>query len=198
MLPRMRLILGSSSACRRAFSTHRNLRSVNWLWPSVLIGAPVLAYTFQAFSLANSIRLDDENVSSRDRFSETSQLPPDAPAEGGQEGAFNEETGEINWDCPCLGGMAKGPCGEEFKAAFSCFVFSESEPKGADCVEKFFGMQECFRKYPEVYKDELRDDDELESSNESPTSVNIEQEDKVENPELNGLEESAKRSLSKE
>ena len=25
---------------------------------------------------------------------------------------------EINWDCPCLGGMAHGPCGEEFKAAF--------------------------------------------------------------------------------
>ena len=29
--------------------------------------------------------------------------------EAGQEGAFNPETGEINWDCPCLGGMAHGP-----------------------------------------------------------------------------------------
>lgn len=29
--------------------------------------------------------------------------------------------GDINWDCPCLGGMAHGSCGQEFKDAFSCF-----------------------------------------------------------------------------
>jgi intermembrane space import and assembly protein 40 len=57
--------------------------------------------------------------------------------EAGQQGAFNPETGEINWDCPCLGGMADGPCGEQFKAAFSCFVYSTEEPKGMDCIEKF-------------------------------------------------------------
>ena len=57
--------------------------------------------------------------------------------EAGQEAAFNPETGEINWDCPCLGGMAHGPCGEEFKAAFSCFVYSKEEPKGIECIEKF-------------------------------------------------------------
>lgn len=57
--------------------------------------------------------------------------------EAGQQGAFNPETGEINWDCPCLGGMATGPCGEEFKAAFSCFVYSKEEPKGVECIEKF-------------------------------------------------------------
>ena len=57
--------------------------------------------------------------------------------EAGQEGAFNPETGEINWDCPCLGGMADGPCGEQFKAAFSCFVYSTEEPKGMECIEKF-------------------------------------------------------------
>jgi intermembrane space import and assembly protein 40 len=57
--------------------------------------------------------------------------------EAGQQGAFNPETGEINWDCPCLGGMAHGPCGEDFKAAFSCFVFSEEDPKGMDCIDKF-------------------------------------------------------------
>lgn len=47
--------------------------------------------------------------------------------------------------------MADGPCGEEFKAAFSCFVYSEAEPKGMDCVEKFKGMQDCFRLHPEIY-----------------------------------------------
>jgi len=47
--------------------------------------------------------------------------------------------------------MADGPCGEQFKAAFSCFVYSEAEPKGMDCVEKFKGMQDCFREHPEIY-----------------------------------------------
>lgn len=65
------------------------------------------------------------------------KTPEQLEEEAGQQGAFNPETGEINWDCPCLGGMAHGPCGEEFKAAFSCFVYSNEEPKGMDCIDKF-------------------------------------------------------------
>ncbi|KAJ2303931.1 Oxidoreductase, partial [Coemansia sp. Cherry 401B] len=84
-----------------------------------------------------------------------------------QAQAFNPETGEINWDCPCLGGMAHGTCGEEFKAAFSCFVYSEEEPKGMDCVEVFKAMQECFRAHPEEYADELDEDDEEETDGET-------------------------------
>ncbi|OJJ07064.1 hypothetical protein ASPVEDRAFT_355367 [Aspergillus versicolor CBS 583.65] len=80
--------------------------------------------------------------------------------EASQEAAFNPDTGEINWDCPCLGGMAYGPCGEDFRAAFSCFVYSEEEPKGIDCVDKFKAMQDCFRQHPDVYGAELEDDDE--------------------------------------
>ena len=75
------------------------------------------------------------------------------------ESAFDERTGEINWDCPCLGGMADGPCGEEFKKAFSCFVFSEAEPKGIDCIEHFKHMQDCFRQHPDVYADEIEADE---------------------------------------
>lgn len=89
----------------------------------------------------------------------------EAEAEG--EGAFNPETGEINWDCPCLGGMAHGPCGPEFREAFSCFVFSKEEPKGMDCIDKFQTMQNCFRQYPDVYKGELEDDEELDEALES-------------------------------
>ncbi|AET40879.1 Mia40p Ecym_7022 [Eremothecium cymbalariae DBVPG len=77
-----------------------------------------------------------------------------------QESAYDPGTGEINWDCPCLGGMAHGPCGEEFKAAFSCFVYSEADPKGIDCVEKFQAMQTCFRQYPEHYAEQLKNDEE--------------------------------------
>ncbi|KAI9715587.1 MAG: hypothetical protein M1812_005891 [Candelaria pacifica] len=80
--------------------------------------------------------------------------------EAGQQGAFNPETGEINWDCPCLGGMAHGPCGEEFKKAFSCFVYSKDEPKGMDCIEHFKTMQGCFREHPDIYGGELDEDEE--------------------------------------
>ncbi|KAI1161526.1 hypothetical protein F5B18DRAFT_627902 [Nemania serpens] len=94
------------------------------------------------------------------------QSPPETGGAGAleeeasQQGAFNPETGEINWDCPCLGGMAHGPCGDEFRAAFSCFVYSTEEPKGMDCIDKFQHMQDCFRLHPEVYGDELADDEE--------------------------------------
>jgi len=110
------------------------------------------------------------------------QSPEELEEEAGQQGAFDPETGEINWDCPCLGGMADGPCGEEFKAAFSCFVYSTEEPKGMDCIDKFQyvyhlenalpgvtliplltqfrHMQDCFRKYPEVYGAELAEDED--------------------------------------
>ncbi|QLQ79914.1 hypothetical protein HG537_0C05630 [Torulaspora globosa] len=101
-----------------------------------------------------SIKTDEEL-----QKEEEAQLEP-TNQEAEKEGAYNPDTGEINWDCPCLGGMAHGPCGEEFKLAFSCFVFSEAEPKGIDCVEKFQGMQECFRKYPDYYAEQIKDEDE--------------------------------------
>ncbi|KAL8656074.1 MAG: hypothetical protein Q9226_002794 [Calogaya cf. arnoldii] len=85
--------------------------------------------------------------------------PSATESEAASEGAFNEETGEINWDCPCLGGMAHGPCGEEFRTAFSCFVYSKEEPKGMDCIEHFKGMQNCFRDYPDIYGGELEEDE---------------------------------------
>ncbi|KAL1954065.1 hypothetical protein VTO42DRAFT_1799 [Malbranchea cinnamomea] len=87
--------------------------------------------------------------------------PGELEEEADQQGAFDPETGEINWDCPCLGGMAHGPCGEEFKSAFSCFVYSTEEPKGMDCIDKFKAMQDCFRLHPDVYGSEL-DEEEVD------------------------------------
>ncbi|KAL2810252.1 hypothetical protein BJX63DRAFT_434417 [Aspergillus granulosus] len=98
---------------------------------------------------------DAENIQPEAALKSAEELE----AEAGQEAAFNPETGEINWDCPCLGGMAHGPCGQEFRDAFSCFVYSEEEPKGIDCIDKFKAMQDCFRQYPEVYGAELEDDE---------------------------------------
>lgn len=99
----------------------------------------------------------------------------ETPEEGGAAGgAFNPVTGEINWDCPCLGGMAHGPCGPEFREAFSCFVFSEAEPKGINCVDKFQNMQNCFRAHPDVYADEImNDDDDDETAPATPEGSNV-------------------------
>jgi len=78
--------------------------------------------------------------------------------------------------------MATGPCGVEFRDAFSCFHYSESEPKGSDCYDTFSTMQvnikyfrilliisffndlilsrqECMAQYPAVYNQNTGDDD---------------------------------------
>ncbi len=76
-------------------------------------------------------------------------------------GLINDD-GSINWGCPCLGGMATGPCGPEFREAFSCFHNSEAEPKGSDCYEQFRTMQQCMSQYPTLYDTDKDDDEELE------------------------------------
>lgn len=67
--------------------------------------------------------------------------------------------------------MAYGPCGEQFRAAFSCFVFSQEEPKGIDCIDKFKGMQDCFREHPDVYGAELEDADAPLEGEEAPAAA---------------------------
>ncbi|WPG98104.1 mitochondrial intermembrane space import and assembly protein 40 [Acrodontium crateriforme] len=123
---------------------------------------------------------------------EASNTDPSSPegleAEASQQGAFNEETGEINWDCPCLGGMAHGPCGEQFREAFSCFVYSKEEPKGVECIEHFKNMQSCFREHPEIYGSELDEDEvageiDAQSAGESTSAAApIESSESVEQP----------------
>ncbi|KAJ2551638.1 Oxidoreductase [Coemansia sp. RSA 1933] len=109
-----------------------------------------------------------EITSSLDTAELTSQNSKEEKEEDiqGQSEAFDPETGEINWDCPCLGGMADGTCGEEFKAAFSCFVFSEQEPKGMDCIDAFKAMQNCFRAHPEEYAREIEEEDSVDEEEE--------------------------------
>ncbi|KAG6457031.1 mitochondrial intermembrane space import and assembly protein 40 [Manduca sexta] len=80
------------------------------------------------------------------------RLPEPEPAPG-----LILPDGSINWGCPCLGGMSTGPCGQQFRDAFSCFHYSEADPKGSDCYEKFSVMQQCMSQYPELYG---KDDDE--------------------------------------
>ncbi|XP_038553225.1 mitochondrial intermembrane space import and assembly protein 40 [Micropterus salmoides] len=76
---------------------------------------------------------------------------PDDPYE---EQGLILPNGDINWNCPCLGGMASGPCGSQFKEAFSCFHYSKEEVKGSECIDHFRNMQECMQRYPELYPQE--------------------------------------------
>lgn len=45
--------------------------------------------------------------------------------------------GDINWSCPCLGGMAAGPCGPQFRDAFSCFHYRY--------LPTYFTIDSCYR-----------------------------------------------------
>ncbi|KAF7409937.1 hypothetical protein HZH68_004318 [Vespula germanica] len=90
--------------------------------------------------------------------------------------------GEINWNCPCLGGMATGPCGLEFREAFSCFHYSTADPKGADCREQFTTMQICMSDYPELYGSKESEDETNQASNSEISDVKdiaIESKDKA-------------------
>ncbi|KAG7697345.1 hypothetical protein KL930_002584 [Ogataea haglerorum] len=151
-----RTALRNSRSLARRSSTfsRRQLSAAAPVGAAVALGlAGYITYTF-----APPISM--ESPIDKEQLAEKADKPVETAEHDDEKGAYDPETGEINWDCPCLGGMAHGPCGEEFKAAFSCFVYSKEEPKGIDCIEKFKGMQECFKKYPEVYAEELREDDE--------------------------------------
>ncbi|KAJ3238388.1 Oxidoreductase [Chytriomyces hyalinus] len=104
----------------------------------------------------------------------TDQLHAEQPSQEQQQQqeAFDPETGEINWDCSCLGTMTQPPCGEKFKSAFSCFVYSKEEPKGLDCVELLRQMQLCFKEHPEIYgEEEAHDDDEEDEADSDDSSI---------------------------
>ena len=58
--------------------------------------------------------------------------------------------------------MASGPCGEQFKSAFSCFHYSTEDVKGSDCVNQFRAMQECMQKYPDLYPQDEEEEEEEE------------------------------------
>lgn len=69
-----------------------------------------------------------------------------AKAEGEQD---MEKKIEAALACPCLGDLKEGPCGPVFVHAFGCFIRSEHEDKGMDCLDQFKDFQLCLQKHPE-------------------------------------------------
>ncbi|XP_063330710.1 mitochondrial intermembrane space import and assembly protein 40 [Pelmatolapia mariae] len=94
------------------------------------------------------------------------ELVADDPNDPYEEQGLILPNGDINWNCPCLGGMASGPCGSQFKEAFSCFHYSKEEVKGSECIDHFRNMQECMQRYPELYPQE-NDKDESAAPSDS-------------------------------
>ncbi|KAF9543821.1 Oxidoreductase [Mortierella hygrophila] len=105
----------------------------------------------------------EENGKDTLHFLEPSPSTSTSSIPSNQSAAYDPETGEFNWDCPCLGGMAQGPCGDTFKEAFSCFVLSEAETKGSDCLGKFTAMNDCFRANG-YYDGEDEEEDDVETN----------------------------------
>jgi len=84
-------------------------------------------------------------------------LPPDEEPRG-----LIMPDGSINWSCPCIGGTASGPCGFEFREAFTCFHYSTSEAKGSECIDKFTALNDCMAEYPTLYSRDKREEDDIQ------------------------------------
>lgn len=72
-----------------------------------------------------------------------------------------------------MGGMVSGPCGYQFRQAFTCFHYSKATPKGSDCVDFFREMSFCMASYPTLYpkssdKDKDDEDGEEEEDEDAP------------------------------
>ncbi|CAN6245258.1 unnamed protein product [Urochloa humidicola] len=86
--------------------------------------------------------------------------------------AFNGEINEsIDVDvqkaleCPCLDDLKRGPCGSQFIDAFLCYLKSNKEEKGSDCVDPFIALQNCIKENKEAFiKDTLEEEENDEEA----------------------------------
>lgn len=74
-----------------------------------------------------------------------------------QDTRSKEEIVDDALNCPCIAGMKNGSCGDQFMTAYRCFLESETDPKGSDCLEQFRAMQTCMVEHPAEYS--LDEDD---------------------------------------
>ncbi|CAF0800496.1 unnamed protein product [Rotaria sp. Silwood1] len=95
----------------------------------------------------------------------------DEPFDSWEQHGLILPNGSINWDCPCLGGMASGPCGVAFRRAFTCFHNSDSKTKGSECFSEFSKLTECFSKYPNLYGSKEKSSSSNTQQTESATTA---------------------------
>eukprot|EP00118_Oscarella_pearsei_P026537 m.310055 g.310055 ORF g.310055 m.310055 type:complete len:147 (+) comp49372_c0_seq1:79-519(+) len=76
-------------------------------------------------------------------------------------------SGEINWDCPCLGGLASSPCAETFRESFTCFYYSTEEAKGSDCLPQFVAFKDCMDANEDYFRRDKDEDEDADADVES-------------------------------
>lgn len=89
------------------------------------------------------------------------QMGTEAPALE-EKTQTKEEMIEEALNCPCIASMKEGSCGDVFVTAYKCFLTSDTEPKGMDCMDGFKSMQQCLAEHPDEYN--LNDDDDEENA----------------------------------
>lgn len=52
--------------------------------------------------------------------------------------------------------LVQGPCSDSFKDSFACFMRSQHETKGMDCITQFEGFQACLHRNPEYAEEMLQ------------------------------------------
>ncbi|KAF8420768.1 hypothetical protein BGX38DRAFT_1240770, partial [Terfezia claveryi] len=81
----------------------------------------------------------------------TTTAPSELEEEADQQGHSTPRR-ERSTGLSVPGGHGSWPCGEEFRNAFSCFVYSTAEPKGVDCLRSLRACRIVLRRwYPEHY-----------------------------------------------
>ena len=67
------------------------------------------------------------------------------------------DDGRPNFECPCLGSLPHGPCGEFFRQSFSCWLKYKDSPDDLgfknECQPKFIAWTRCNDQYPDMYGD---------------------------------------------
>ncbi|CAK8689338.1 mitochondrial intermembrane space import and assembly protein 40-like [Clavelina lepadiformis] len=81
--------------------------------------------------------------------------------------------GEINWDCPCLGNLPNGPCGQNFRDAFSCWVENRNDEAtfAEKCWDNFTKWEGCISEHRDIYRPSGDDDTSVSATDLSESTV---------------------------
>lgn len=99
--------------------------------------------------------------------------------DGKERELTKEEMVEEALNCPCIAAMKEGPCGEKFLSAYKCFLVSEAEPQGMDCIEAFQAMHSCVSEHPEEYNTDAFEQEADQNGKESVEKGNSDVNTKV-------------------
>lgn len=110
---------------------------------------------------------DDNRKTSVDTpYSSMDALIAEATAMGGDESESLDVKAQKALECPCVAELRDGPCGEAFTEAFVCFIKSQAEEKGSDCVSPFIALQKCIQENKDAFaKYDLGDNDTEDGEN---------------------------------